>query len=80
MVVCAAPQTLYGRLDPYVYESARRILKTGVIYLGDMLPETALVKLGWALAKEKNKEKIRKMLLENVSGEFNSRLGKEFLE
>lgn len=79
LIVCAAPQTLYGRLDPYVYESARRILKTGVIYLRDMLPETAFVKLGWAIAKEKNGEKIKKLLLEDVSGEFNEKLGKYFL-
>ena len=50
MFVYAVPQTLYGRLDPYVYESARRILDSGVVYLGDILPETALVKLGWVLA------------------------------
>ena len=80
MVICAAPQTLYGRLDPYVYESARRILKTGVIYLEDMLPETALVKLGWALAKTKDKEEVKKLMLKNISGEFNKKLGKEFLE
>ncbi len=80
MIICAAPQTLYGRLDPYVYESGRRILKTGVIYLEDILPETAFVKLGWVLGKEKNKEKIRKLMLENISGEFNQKIGKEFLE
>jgi glutamyl-tRNA(Gln) amidotransferase subunit D len=80
MIICAAPQTLYGRLDPYVYEAGRRILKTGVIYLEDILPETAFVKLGWILGREKNKEKIRKLMLENVAGEFNKKLGKEFLE
>lgn len=80
IVICAAPQTLYGRLDPYVYESGRRILKTGVIYLEDILPETALVKLGWVLGKTKSKEKIKEFMLKNFAGEFNKRLGKEFLE
>ena len=80
MVVCAAPQTLYGRLDPYVYEAGRRILKTGVIYLEDMLPETALVKLGWVLGKEKNKKKAEKLMKENIAGEFNKSIGREFLE
>ncbi len=80
MIICAAPQTLYGRLDPYVYESGRRILKTGVIYLEDMLPETALVKLGWVLGKTKDREEVKNLMLKNISGEFNKRLGKEFLE
>jgi len=79
MIICAAPQTLYGRLDPYVYESARRILETGVIYLEDILPETALVKLGYVLGHKLSKEKIKEMMLKNLAGEFNKRLGEEFL-
>jgi glutamyl-tRNA(Gln) amidotransferase subunit D len=79
IVICASPQTLYGRLDPYVYESARRILKTGVIYLEDILPETALVKLGWVLGKKREGDEIKKLMLKNISGEFNKRLGESFL-
>lgn len=74
IVVCAAPQTIYGRLDPYVYSNGREIMKTGVIYLKDMLPETALVKLGWALGKTSDREKVKKLMLENVAGELNARL------
>ncbi|MDD5193274.1 MAG: Glu-tRNA(Gln) amidotransferase subunit GatD [Candidatus Nanoarchaeia archaeon] len=82
MLIYAAPQTLYGRLDPYVYESARRILETGVVYLEDILPETALVKLGWVLGhKEWRGSVATKMkMLENFAGEFNKKLGKEFLD
>jgi glutamyl-tRNA(Gln) amidotransferase subunit D len=79
MIVCAAPQTLYGRLDPLVYEAGRRLEKTGVIYLNDILPETALVKLGWILGFEKNKDKIKELLLKNIAKEFNERLGEEFI-
>jgi len=79
MVVCAAPQTLYGRLDPLVYSPGRELEKAGVIYLKDILPETALVKLGWILGKTKDKEQIKKLLLENISGEFNERLGDDFI-
>jgi len=79
ITICAAPQTLYGRLDPYVYEAGRRILKTGVIYLKDILPETALVKLGYVLGKTKSKEKIKELMLTNITGEFNDKLGEEFL-
>lgn len=69
--VCAASQTIYGRLDPYVYSNGREILETGVIYLEDMLAETALVKLGYVLAKTEDKEEIKKLMLTNMAGEFN---------
>jgi glutamyl-tRNA(Gln) amidotransferase subunit D len=79
ITICATAQTLYGRLDPYVYESARRIMKTGVIYLEDMLPETALVKLGWVLGKTNDPKQIKLLMLKNISGEFNKKLGYEVL-
>lgn len=77
IIVCATAQTIYGRLDPYVYSNAREILNTGVIYLRDMLSETALVKLGWVLGHKewsKSKEKIKEKMLENISGEFSDKL------
>jgi glutamyl-tRNA(Gln) amidotransferase subunit D len=82
MFVYAAPQTLYGRLDPYVYESARRILETGVVYLNDILPETAFVKLGWVLGHKSWRGSVatKIKMLENINKEFNERLGNEFLE
>ena len=81
MFVYAVPQTIYGRLDPYVYESARRILETGVIYLEDILPETALVKLGWVLGHKSWRGSVvtKQKMLENISNEFNPKLGDEFL-
>jgi glutamyl-tRNA(Gln) amidotransferase subunit D len=82
-VVCAACQTIYGSLNPSVYEAGRRLEKTGVIYLRDMLSEAALVKLGWVLGmlKEKKikKEQVKDIMLENIAGEFNERLGEEFI-
>lgn len=80
MIICAAPQTIYGRLDPYVYSPGRKLENLGVIYLEDMLPETALVKLGWVLAITKDKKKIKELMLKNISGELNYRLGTEFLD
>ncbi len=77
MVVCATAQTIFGRLDPWVYSNGREIMETGVIYLEDMLSETALVKLGWVLGHEewkKTKDKIKEKMLENFSHEFNKRL------
>ena len=81
MFVYAAPQTLYGRLDPYVYESGRRLQEAGVVYLNDILPETAFVKLGWVLGHKvwRGSVATTKKMLENVAGEFNKKLGASFL-
>ena len=74
LIICASAQTIYGRLDPLVYSNGRELLKTGIIYLEDMLSETALVKLGYVLAKTKNKEEIKKLMLTNIAHELNDRL------
>ncbi|MBU1129608.1 MAG: Glu-tRNA(Gln) amidotransferase subunit GatD [Nanoarchaeota archaeon] len=72
LVVCAAAQTIFGRLDPLVYSTGRELLNCGIIYLKDMLAETAFVKLGWVLGhKDWN---VKEKMLENFVGEFNNRL------
>ena len=80
MTICATPQTLFGELNLNVYDNGRELEKTGIINLKDMLPETAFVKLGWVLGHKtwnKDPNKVKEKLLENVSGEFNDRLGLE---
>ncbi len=77
LIICAVSQCIFGRVDPLVYSNGREILETGVIYLDDMLAETALVKLGWILGHEewkKNKNVIKEKMLENFAGELNNRL------
>lgn len=74
LIVCAAPQTIFGRLDPYVYSNGRALQETGVIFLEDMLPETALVKLSWVLGHHGWKTKVKEKMLENLAGELNERL------
>ncbi len=77
LVVCAAAQTIYGRLDPLVYSNGRELMKTGIIYLEDMLSETALIKLGWVLGHAdwaKDKKIVREKMLENFAGELSDRL------
>lgn len=76
-VICASAQTINGRVDPYVYSSGRKLLEAGVIYLEDMLSETALVKLGFVLGHKewaKSREIIKEKMLENFSGEISNRL------
>ena len=77
IVICATPQTIYGRLDSWVYSNGRELAKIGIIYLEDMLSETALVKLGWVLGHPewaKSKDKVKEKMLENIAGEFSDRL------
>jgi glutamyl-tRNA(Gln) amidotransferase subunit D len=77
MVVCCAAQTIFGRVDPYVYSSAREMLDAGCIFLEDMMAETAFVKLGWVLGHYGWKKDVKEKMLENFAGEFNERLGGE---
>ena len=76
IIICATCQTIYGRLDPYVYSTGRELLETGMIYLENMLSETAFVKLGYVLAHPEWKNKIREKMLENFAGEISDRLEK----
>lgn len=73
-VICAAAQTIYGRLDPLVYSNGRELIDAGVIFLEDMLAETALVKLGWVLGHFGWKKQVKEKMLENFAGELNARL------
>ncbi|MFH2019962.1 MAG: Glu-tRNA(Gln) amidotransferase subunit GatD [archaeon] len=73
--VIITSQTLYGRVDPYVYSNLRRVSITGHgIYVKDMHPETAYIKLGWVLGQTEKYEKIKEMMLTNYRGEFSDRL------
>jgi len=70
-VICAVSQTVYGRLNPKVYSTGRELEKAGIIYLEDMLSETAFVKLGWVLGHRSWKNRVKEKMLENFSGELN---------
>ncbi len=71
LVICGAAQTIYGRLNPLVYSIGRELEKTGVIFLEDMLAETAFVKLGWVLGHRGWKTNVKEKMLHNFAGEFN---------
>ena len=72
LVICFAPQTIYGRLNPLVYVTGRELLESEVIYLEDMLSETAFVKLSWVLGHKG--WDVKEKMLENYSWELNDRL------
>jgi glutamyl-tRNA(Gln) amidotransferase subunit D len=74
VLVCGAAETLYGRLNPNVYTEGRMCKEAGVLFLEDMLPETAYVKLGWVLGHTKSAEKAKEMMLTNYAGEISARI------
>ncbi len=71
-------QTLYGSVNPYVYTNLRKVsIGAHGIYLKDILPETAYIKLGWVLAQETEYDKIKERMLEDLKGEFSDKLTSE---
>ena len=65
--VVMTSQCLEGRICDRVYETGRDLLAAGVIEAGDTLPETALVKLMWALA---NVDDVGKIMGRSLAGEL----------
>lgn len=72
VVVAMTSQTLYGRVNLYVYKRGRELLSLGVVPLEDMLPETAYVKMSWALANFK-REEVPAVLRTPLAGEITPR-------
>lgn len=72
-VVCMTSQCIWGRVDMNVYDTGRDLLKAGVVPLEDMLPETALAKLMWALANSPSAEEARRLMAEDLAGETTPR-------
>lgn len=72
IVICGTSQCINGRVDPLVYSAGRELEKTGMIFLQDMLSETALIKLSWVLG-HKNWS-IKEKMLENISKELNDKI------
>jgi len=74
LVVCMTSQTINGRVDPYVYSTGRELMDAGVIFLEDMLAETAFVKLGYVLGHYGWKTNVKEKMLENMASELNDRI------
>ncbi|MGP3666959.1 MAG: Glu-tRNA(Gln) amidotransferase subunit GatD [Candidatus Bathyarchaeota archaeon] len=74
MVVGMTSQCIWGSVRLTVYDTGRDLLSLGVIPLGDMLPETALVKMMWAFGQTKNPDKVKEIMLLNLVGEYSSKL------
>jgi glutamyl-tRNA(Gln) amidotransferase subunit D len=63
-------QTLWGFVQMHVYETGREILDLGVVPLANMLPEVALMKLGWALGVHPDDpDAARALMADCIAGE-----------
>lgn len=75
VAVAMASQTIFGAVNMNVYSTGRKLLDMGVIACGDMLSETAYVKLMFVLGHTKKQEKAREMMLANYARELTEGCG-----
>ena len=73
VVLGMTSQCIWGRVNMNVYSTGRELTRRGVEPLGDMLPETALVKLMWCLGQTKDREKALHLMKANLAGEHGDR-------
>jgi glutamyl-tRNA(Gln) amidotransferase subunit D len=72
MLFVVTSQTLWGRTHKHVYTNLRKLSRLGVLFVGDMIPETAYTKLVWALGNF-SRETAGKIMKKNVRGELSAR-------
>jgi glutamyl-tRNA(Gln) amidotransferase subunit D len=72
-MIVMTSQCMHGRVCDRVYDTGRDLISAGVIEGSDTLPETALVKLMWVLANERDPKKARAMMQTDLKGECTTR-------
>lgn len=72
-VVVMASQCIDGSTNLNVYNTGRDLIAAGAVPAGDMLPETAYVKLMWALANTGSPEEAKRLMATPVAGELSDR-------
>ncbi len=72
IIVGMTSQCLYGRVHPFVYRALRTNYQLGVLYLEDMIPETALIKLGWTLGNYDDLDEVKEVMITNLAGEIST--------
>lgn len=66
-------QTLWGYSQMYVYETGRELMELGVVSCENMLPETAYMKLCWALGQSNDAAAVRQLMLTPINHEITPR-------
>lgn len=73
IAIVMTSQCIYGRVNMNVYSTGRELVNANVISGGDMTPETAYVKLCWALGQSEKLIDIEKIMKTNISGELSNK-------
>ncbi|OQA92627.1 MAG: L-asparaginase 1 [Bacteroidetes bacterium ADurb.Bin234] len=66
-------QTIWGYVDMFVYDTGRDMMAKGIIPAGNMLPEVAFIKLGWALGQTDDPEEVKRLMLTPINDEITPR-------
>ncbi|MFH1000825.1 MAG: Glu-tRNA(Gln) amidotransferase subunit GatD, partial [Bacteroidota bacterium] len=66
-------QTIWGYVHMFVYDTGRDMMAKGIIPAGNMLPEVAFIKLGWALGQTDDPELVKKLMLTTINDEITAR-------
>jgi len=66
-------QTIWGYVNMFVYDTGRDLMSKGIVPAGNMLPETAFIKLGWALGQTDDIEEVKRIMLTPVADEITPR-------
>jgi glutamyl-tRNA(Gln) amidotransferase subunit D len=66
-------QTLWGYVHMFVYDTGRDLMAKGIIPAENMLPETAFIKLSWALGQTSDLAKVKEIMLTPINDEITAR-------
>jgi len=66
-------QTIWGYVNMFVYDTGRDLMALGVVPAGNMLPEVAFIKLGWALGQTNDLHKVKELMLTPINDEITLR-------
>ena len=72
-VVVMTSQCINDQTNMNVYNTGRDLISAGVISVFDMLPETAYVKLSWALANYKDADTVKEIMRTPLVNEMSER-------
>ncbi|MCQ2737893.1 MAG: Glu-tRNA(Gln) amidotransferase subunit GatD [archaeon] len=78
IAVVMTSQCLYGTVNMNVYSTGRLLVDAGVISGMDMTPETAYVKLAWALGQTDKVDEVKDIIQTNIAGELNESSSVEY--
>jgi glutamyl-tRNA(Gln) amidotransferase subunit D len=73
VVIYMTVQTLWGYVHMFVYDTGRDLMAKGIVPAENMLPETAYIKLGWALGQTSDTEKVKEIMLTPINDEITPR-------